>query len=332
MAVLNIWWNINEPLSYNALFYWIIGVRGNGKSYGTKKKAIDNFLKYGDQFIYIRRYLSEFESVSTYFDDISERYKPHTFEVKGGMFYIDDEVAGFYFSLSTSQKYKSTPYPRVEMIIFDEFLIVNEGASRYLKNEVIIFLELVETVFRFRDPCVFMLGNAISETNPYFIYLNLRIPKNKKKIKVFNDNLVQLAQNEKYIEKKSQTRMYKMLDGTAYKKYAVENVFLKDKKDFIKSAPATSKYIFTIQYGDQQFGVYNAYNDGIWFVSEKFDPSCKLIYVTKLSDHRPNTMLLKGTGRSVYIDNLLKNFKNGAVFFDKIGTYNVVLEAVKGAL
>lgn len=53
------YWDINKSLSYNALFNFIIGARGVGKSYGAKKLAIQNFLKKGKQFVYVRRYKEE---------------------------------------------------------------------------------------------------------------------------------------------------------------------------------------------------------------------------------------------------------------------------------
>ena len=43
-------WDINKTMTYNALFNFIIGNRGGGKSFGAKERAIDNFIKKGEQF------------------------------------------------------------------------------------------------------------------------------------------------------------------------------------------------------------------------------------------------------------------------------------------
>ena len=55
----SIFWNLRETLTHNMLFNFIIGNRGGGKTYGAKEWAIDNFIKTGEQFGYIRRYYIE---------------------------------------------------------------------------------------------------------------------------------------------------------------------------------------------------------------------------------------------------------------------------------
>jgi len=49
-------WNARQTLTHNVLFNVIVGNRGGGKTYGAKEWAIDNFIKTGEQFGYIRRY------------------------------------------------------------------------------------------------------------------------------------------------------------------------------------------------------------------------------------------------------------------------------------
>lgn len=53
------YYDINNTLSYNALFNIVLGGRGIGKSYQWKIKAVRDFLKKGKQFGYIRRYKDE---------------------------------------------------------------------------------------------------------------------------------------------------------------------------------------------------------------------------------------------------------------------------------
>ena len=57
------YWDINKSLSYNALFNFIVGNRGAGKTYGSKKYVINRFLKYGEQFVYIRRFKDELKKI-----------------------------------------------------------------------------------------------------------------------------------------------------------------------------------------------------------------------------------------------------------------------------
>ena len=55
----SIYYDISDTLTHNALYNFIIGERGCGKTYSSKKFAIRRFLKTGEQFIYLRRYKSE---------------------------------------------------------------------------------------------------------------------------------------------------------------------------------------------------------------------------------------------------------------------------------
>lgn len=53
------WYSFDKINSYNAFFHFILTNRGFGKSYGAKQRCIDRFLKYGEQFVYVRRYKTE---------------------------------------------------------------------------------------------------------------------------------------------------------------------------------------------------------------------------------------------------------------------------------
>lgn len=329
---VSLYWNINQTLSYNAILNFIVGTRNIGKSYGFKKYVIKKFLKNKKQFIYLRRYKTEFDTIKTYFDDMRNEFEGVRFKVESGKFYINDEIAGYYWSLSTAQKYKSTPYPNVDTVGYDEVLIDVKSNARYLKNEVEVLLNAIETIFRMRTPKVFMLANAFSVTNPYFLYFNIKLPKSKSKIYCKNNILVQLAQNKGFTDFKSQTPFYQMLHNTEFKKQVVENQFTKDRYDFIGKAPEHAKYLFTIEAKGVKYGVWNAFKLGHWFISTKVDKTCDIIFITTLDDHRPNTMVLKGASQSIYIKYLIDNFRRGLIYFDKIDTYNIVFDAVRGSI
>lgn len=137
----------------------------------------------------------------------------HTFYTKGNKFYCDNEVCGFGMTLSTAQDLKSSNYPNVSTIIFDEFIIEEGQKKYYLHNEVFVFLNLIETIARMRDIRVFLLGNPANIfTNPYFIYFNLTLPYNND-IKTFKDGLIllQYMKNEEYRNAKLNTRFGKLI-------------------------------------------------------------------------------------------------------------------------
>ena len=56
------------------------------------------------------------------------------------------KFVGYAMTLSTAQDLKGTSFPEVNTIIFDEFIIEEGQKKYYLQNEVVIFLNLLETI------------------------------------------------------------------------------------------------------------------------------------------------------------------------------------------
>ena len=323
------YWDINKSLSYNALFNFIIGARGVGKSYGAKKLAIQNFLKKGKQFVYVRRYKEELKKINKFFDDIKGEFPEHEFKVSSPNFIIDNKIAGTAIPLSTAKIEKSTPYPNVTFIIFDEF-ILDKGYPHYLPDEVTNFLELYSTVSRSRDVIVYFLSNALSITNPYFIYFNLSLPYGKN-IQCKNDILIEMVVDNEYSDKMSNTRFGKLIKNTPYGNYAISNTLLRDNKTFIKKKTSKATCQFIMTYKNEDFGVWVDYNEGLMYVSKDFDPYCKLHYSFTLDDHTINTMLLKGKTSTV-VNNFIEYYKLGLVRFESIGVKNIVNDIIKMTL
>lgn len=334
----------NNALTYNSLFNFIIGNRGAGKTFWSKEWAIKDFLKTGKQFIYVRRYKTEFEKgkKEKFFDDIMDKFPEHEFKVKGFNAYIDDKECGQFMSLSTSKIDKGVPFPNVNKIIFDEF-ILDKGNYYYIPDEVINLLELYETVCRLKldengnlvpqqEVRVFFLSNAITMTNPYFLYFNIEL-KGKKKFTRYMDNeiLVELVNDQEFTNLKKQTRFGKLIDGTSYGAYAIDNKFLRDSDIFIEKKTGKAKHSFILKYHGDSFGVWIDYSAGKFYVSKNIDESCKLIYSITLEDHTPNTMLLKG-GQSNILKTFVKNYKLGNVYYESMNIKNIVYQIIRLSL
>ena len=71
-----VWYNYDKINSYNAMLNIIMTNRGFGKSYGSKMMAIKNFIKKGEQFVYVRRFKTEItKQFKQFFDDIKQELK-----------------------------------------------------------------------------------------------------------------------------------------------------------------------------------------------------------------------------------------------------------------
>lgn len=187
-------------------YYIVFGERSNGKSYSALKHCVKDFIEsgYKKAFAYIRRWTDDIRSsnMDQVFKSLQQNEKNenaiadlsnglyNTVVYKTKCFYlahrdeageIDNQVAeplGYVFSLSESERVKSTGYPTVKNIIFEEF--ISEGLP--MINEYIRYTSLLSTIIRNRDDVmIMMLGNTINKYNVYFTEFGLYKAKNQVK-------------------------------------------------------------------------------------------------------------------------------------------------------
>lgn len=259
-------YDITKPLSYDKLVNFLDGGRGIGKTMSALIWAINSFLTKGKQFIYVRRYKTEISACAKkFFDDIIYYgyFEGNSFSVNKNIAYINDEIAGYLVPLSTSSTLKSVPFPNVDKIIFDEYQITNGGTYRYLKDEVRVFLEFVETVGRTRDPRIIFLGNSFSDANPYYTYFNI-LPNPENEYNVYGDILVQKIRDSVSINERSNTRFGKLITGTRYGDYNLNNKNLDDYSGRIGNPPSQAKFCFSFKDEMGTISVWRDYSSG-WF-------------------------------------------------------------------
>lgn len=320
---MSIFYDFQKVLSYNALLNFIIGERGVGKTFGSKKYVVKHFLKKHKQFVYIRRYKTELKEAlmkngnPIFFDQIKDEpeFKKHNLTNKKDTFYIDDKLCGFAIPLSIANILKSSSYENVDTIIFDEF-IIDKGTYHYLQNEVVQLLDVIETIGRLRDIRVIFLGNAISITNPYFEFFNLTLPYNSD-VKTFKNGLilVNYIKNIKYREVKKSTRFGQLIDGTEYGKYAIDNEFLRDSKSFIRKKSKSSKFYFILKLNNKNYGIWCDYVNGYIYISQDFDPNCPITFSINPNDHDENTLLIRCKA-SPFFKSVIEHYRIARLCFE----------------
>lgn len=311
----------------------IIGNRSSGKSYGLKKRVVKNFLEKGQQFIYLRRYKDELDkSKETYFDDIllNQEFPGHKIEFADDKYFINDKLMGFAMALTKAKDYKSSSYPMVSIIIFEEFIIEENGYTRYLKNEVEVFLGFYMSIDRYRGVKVFFLGNNFSMFNPYTLYWNLNTPYKGNITKAKGGKiLLEMVNDQNFIDERMKTDFGQLVEGTPFADYAIQNKSRIDNDTFVMKKTEKCSYYFTFKYSDDLYGVWVDYAEGKFFVSRDIDPCFKLIYSITLDDHTPNTLLLKSVNKSVYFKTFIENYKGGNVYFESMKIKSVVYNVIK---
>lgn len=175
-----------------AIYNVIIGKRSNGKTYACLEKIIREFISTGKQGAYLRRYREDFRgkrgdqlfAAHVANGVISSLTNGEWTSVKyyAGRWYFskfdpllnkevrDSDPFCFGFSLSEMEHDKSTSYPDITTIVYDEFIT----RSYYLPDEFVLFMNVLSTIIRGRyDVTIYMLGNTVNKFCPYFKEMGL---------------------------------------------------------------------------------------------------------------------------------------------------------------
>lgn len=324
-----LYYNPNLLYSYNRLLNFVISGRGLGKTYAFKKRVIKNFIESKEQFIYLRRYRTEFKKLNMFFKDIelNNEFPNHKLEVKGKQLLIDGETAGYAIALSTWLQEKSNSYPNVTTIIFDEFL-VEKSLVRYLPSEVDAFLNMSDTVIRNRDNVkIFLLANSVTIANPYFIYFNLQ-PNINKRFNAYDNVVIEIPQSRDFMSAREKTKFGSLIKNTEYGNFALANEFVNDSSDFIEKRSKDSIFSFSIQYHDTSIGVWISYAMGLIYCSSKIDPDGQA-YALTTKDHRPNMLLLSNYKQNPNLNQLSRAFSKGYLRFDSQAIKNTMYEVFR---
>lgn len=186
-------------LSYNAKYNMIIGERSNGKTFSIWEYGLKRYCETKTQMAIIRRWQDDFkgkrgaEMASGIVNEgLVKKYSKGQWDriiYRSGMWYLaklDENEAvikdvtpfAYGFALSAMEHDKSTSYPNITTVLFDEFLT----RDYYLPNEFVIFMNVLSTIIRDRNNVtIFMLGNTVNKYSPYFDEMGIKHIKDMKK-------------------------------------------------------------------------------------------------------------------------------------------------------
>lgn len=181
------YYSLKPILKKKATYNMIFGERSNGKTYACLQKILDDYVKDGSQGAILRRNEVDFvgkrgsvmfnnQVNNGYIKKITKgKYTGVLFRSMAWYFtFFDEDLQKtikseepfcYAFAISSSHHDKSSSYPKVNTIFFDEF-ISNDG---YLIDEFVEFTNTISTIVRNRDNvCILMAGNTINRYCPYF--------------------------------------------------------------------------------------------------------------------------------------------------------------------
>lgn len=171
-------------------YCFTVGGRSNGKSSDMAIRLVEDYVKNGNQFARIVRYIFDMQDkyVANYFTNnyvsqvLKERYNCYVQYDSPYYIMIDcdnqkkKQVIGEVMSLSTEQKYKSNQYPYTNNILVEEFSLLD--STKYMDGEIDKFNSLLSTIVRKREGVrCFFIGNTVSKYNTYFDHFHINIDR-----------------------------------------------------------------------------------------------------------------------------------------------------------
>ncbi len=255
--------NVPAIIDGPAIYSFIVGGRGIGKTFGSLKEVIDRNLK----FIFMRRTqvqvdmikddnLNPFNALTAALGNdyqfIMKKVNKNITAVYRGEFdpekqiYIaSGNILGYIMALSTVSNIRGFDASDVDILIYDEF--IGEKHERPIRDEGAAFLNALETIARNRElqgrkPLkVLCLSNSNDLANPIFI--QLKIVKDV-------ENMVKKGQEYRYMPErhlalyvlqitpigaaKAQTTLYKLAGDSEFTQMALANDFSNEEMADIK--------------------------------------------------------------------------------------------------
>lgn len=186
------YYSLNAINKKNATYNVIFGERSNGKTYALLKQSVLDWLKDKSQMAYVRRWKEDITGrrASRLYASLCEngeiskltngeytgvhywagKWYLCTYDGNGKAVYSDQDILCFSFALSDGEHDKSTSFPSIQTIVFDEFLT----NKIYLNDEFVLFMNTISTIVRKRDNVkIYMLGNTVNKFCPYFSEMGL---------------------------------------------------------------------------------------------------------------------------------------------------------------
>lgn len=325
-----------------AEFVIVAGAKNIGKTFGLRLELVKRFFKRGTRYVEFSRSKDERDSMQGgYFDKLQAdgffteyRFKTHKnigylcksyIDDDGGEVLEDWQPFVYFVSLSTFQQEKKRTFANVRDFIFDEAIIDRKDKyHRYLPNEFAILANLIDTILRekYDDPLgahCFLLGNSCDLLCPYFQNLGIRhAPEFGFSWHNGKQTLLHYVEPWDVEQRKANTMVGRMLDGSAEAAMVFDNEFSTDSTLFVESKPSAAVFEYGIKYQGASYAVWLDRKCAMFYVTDKIPRNEKNVLVLTKSDASIDYVMVRRTDEIMQM--LVRAFFMSLVRFDSPAT------------
>ena len=331
--------NLNRLFSFQGMrIFGVVGARGYGKTFASKRKLLKSHKYDKLKFIIIRDTTSACEEVCAnggykLFNDVFSLpfLKNDSYDIVKNTILINGQNAGEVIPLSTYYKYKGNSYKNVGWILFDEF--IEESVQAYRGNRARQFANTLETIIRTNYTNVILTANALDVGNDILELLDIHI-KNKQYGYYINEEkktVIFYAPNSEAFEKRKRDSVSTMITrGTFLDDEMNLNSFENNSCEiFERRKPCVLEGIFYNNEGEC-VRLYRARNGGEYYACKDINPHSNnyMRYVFNAKQVDENKILVERNMRE-FLKELLRT---KAVKFESQYIFNVYCSIVNNTL
>lgn len=313
--------------------------RTGGKTTYFGRLVVNRFLDKREKFGLLYRYKYELDDCAEkFFKDIGELFfNGYTMTSKKrakGIYhelYLNGEPCGYAVSINSADQVKKNShfFSDVKRLIFDEF---QSESNTYCPNEIKKFISVHTSMARGQGEQnrylpVYMLSNPVSIINPYYVELGISSRLTDETRFLRGDGFV-LEQGfvESAADAQKSSGFNKAFARNSYVAYSSESVYLNDNKAFVDRPQGVGRYMATLKYNGQTYGIREFAEAGVIYCDDRADETFPLKITVTTDDHELNYVMLKRN--DLFLFNLRYYFERGCFRFKDLRCKEAVLKSL----
>ena len=313
--------------------------RTGGKTTYFGRLVVNRFLDKREKFGLLYRYNYELDDCAEkFFKDIGELffngYIMTSKKRAKGIYhelYLNGEPCGYAVSINSADQIKKNShfFSDVKRLIFDEF---QSESNTYCPNEIKKFISVHTSMARGQGEQnrylpVYMLSNPVSIINPYYVELGISSRLTDETRFLRGDGFV-LEQGfvESAADAQKSSGFNKAFSRNSYVAYSSESVYLNDNKAFVDRPQGVGRYMATLKYNGQTYGIREFAEAGVIYCDDRADETFPLKITVTTDDHELNYVMLKRN--DLFLFNLRYYFERGCFRFKDLRCKEAVLKSL----